>query len=261
MPSKSAAQAKLMRAVAHNPAFAKKVGVPQSVGQEFMKADKRKGKVKKFELGGPTSYEESGSAGGSKVSFKEAFAAARANKEKNFKWFNPKKGKMETFTTELESEKKTPAPAAAAKPAAPKVEVAAPAAAPKSARETQAEADARPGSGAGFRRLAARFGTAGQREQMKALGYGDEDEDSDESPAMRRIRLAREVAETSSRGPRGRGSALKNMSTAERRMYEAGRGMKGGGGVKKYAGGGSVSSASKRADGIASRGKTRCKIV
>lgn len=258
MPSKSAAQAKLMRAVAHNPAFAKKVGVPQSVGQEFMKADKRKGKVKKFELGGPTSYAESGSGGGSKVSFKEAFAAARANKEKNFKWFNPKKGKMETFTTELESEKKTtPTSTPVNKPAAPKVE-AAPVAAPKSARETQAEADARPGSGAGFRRLAARFGTAGQRANMRAMGYGDEDEGSEESPAMRRIRLAREAAETSSRGPRGRGSALKNMSTAERRMYEAGRGMKGGGGIKKYAGGGSVS---RRADGIASRGKTRCKIV
>lgn len=31
--------------------------------------------------------------------------------------------------------------------------------------------------------------------------------------------------------------------------------------VKRYAAGGSVSSASKRADGIASKGKTRCRIV
>jgi hypothetical protein len=31
-----------MEAVAHNPAFAKKAGVPQSVGQEFNKADKGK---------------------------------------------------------------------------------------------------------------------------------------------------------------------------------------------------------------------------
>ena len=31
-----------MAAVAHNPAFAKKVGIPQSVGQEFNKADKGK---------------------------------------------------------------------------------------------------------------------------------------------------------------------------------------------------------------------------
>ena len=31
-----------MEAVAHNPAFAKKVGVPQSVGQDFSNADKGK---------------------------------------------------------------------------------------------------------------------------------------------------------------------------------------------------------------------------
>ena len=39
MPSKSQAQAKLMRAVAHNPKFAKKVGVPVSVGKDFAGAD------------------------------------------------------------------------------------------------------------------------------------------------------------------------------------------------------------------------------
>lgn len=30
-----------MQAVAHNPAFAKKVGIPQKVGKEFERADKR----------------------------------------------------------------------------------------------------------------------------------------------------------------------------------------------------------------------------
>ena len=35
MPSKSKKQAKFMAAVANNPKFAKKAGVPQSVGQEF----------------------------------------------------------------------------------------------------------------------------------------------------------------------------------------------------------------------------------
>ena len=40
MPSKSAAQARLMAAVAHNPASAKKVGISQSVGREFNQADK-----------------------------------------------------------------------------------------------------------------------------------------------------------------------------------------------------------------------------
>ena len=48
MPSKSKAQRNLMAAAAHNPAFAKKVGVPVSVAQEFNKADKGK----KFRSGG-----------------------------------------------------------------------------------------------------------------------------------------------------------------------------------------------------------------
>jgi hypothetical protein len=38
MPAKSAKQERFMQAVAHNKAFAKKVGVPQSVGREFTKA-------------------------------------------------------------------------------------------------------------------------------------------------------------------------------------------------------------------------------
>lgn len=40
MPSKSKKQARLMAAVAHNPRFAKKVGIPQSVGREFNDADR-----------------------------------------------------------------------------------------------------------------------------------------------------------------------------------------------------------------------------
>lgn len=39
MPSKSRAQHRLMEAAAHNPAFAKKAGVPQKVAKEFVMAD------------------------------------------------------------------------------------------------------------------------------------------------------------------------------------------------------------------------------
>jgi hypothetical protein len=42
MPSKSSSQHNLMQAVAHNPAFAKKVGISQKVGKEFAKADEGK---------------------------------------------------------------------------------------------------------------------------------------------------------------------------------------------------------------------------
>ena len=40
MPSTSKKQSSFMAAVAHNPAFAKKVGVSQSVGKDFNEADK-----------------------------------------------------------------------------------------------------------------------------------------------------------------------------------------------------------------------------
>ena len=42
MPSTSKKQHNFMAAVAKNPAFAKKAGVPQSVGKEFLTADKGK---------------------------------------------------------------------------------------------------------------------------------------------------------------------------------------------------------------------------
>jgi len=51
MPSKSKAQHNLMEGVAHNAAFAKKVGIPQSVGRDFAEADKGK----KFGKGGASS--------------------------------------------------------------------------------------------------------------------------------------------------------------------------------------------------------------
>ena len=48
MPSSSKKQHNFMAAIAHSPSFAKKVGVPQSVGQDFSKADKGR----KFSKGG-----------------------------------------------------------------------------------------------------------------------------------------------------------------------------------------------------------------
>ena len=47
MPSKSAKQARMMAAAAHNPKFAKKVGVPVSVAKEFNQADKGTGILKR----------------------------------------------------------------------------------------------------------------------------------------------------------------------------------------------------------------------
>lgn len=71
MPSKTKAQAHLMAAVAHNPAFAKKVGIPQSVGKDFNEADKGR----KFGNGGDTMAKK---LFGGKESRAEEMAEARA---------------------------------------------------------------------------------------------------------------------------------------------------------------------------------------
>ncbi len=61
MPSVSKKQHNFMAAVAKNPGFAKKVGIPAKVGQEFLTADKgkkfgsggtMKKKMRKFDIGG-----------------------------------------------------------------------------------------------------------------------------------------------------------------------------------------------------------------
>lgn len=72
MPSTSKKQAHLMAAVAHNPAFAKKVGIPQSVGKDFNQADKGK----TFKKGGDIV----GKLFKGKESMKEELAEAKAIK-------------------------------------------------------------------------------------------------------------------------------------------------------------------------------------
>lgn len=72
MPSTSRKQHNFMEAVAHNPAFAKKVGVPQSVGKEFSKADKGK----TFKRGGE--MKESKAMVKKEVSFMKAKGAPKS---------------------------------------------------------------------------------------------------------------------------------------------------------------------------------------
>jgi hypothetical protein len=54
MPSTSKKQHNFMAAVANNPKFAKKAGVPRSVGEEFLTADKGK----KFKKGGTMKHSD-----------------------------------------------------------------------------------------------------------------------------------------------------------------------------------------------------------
>ena len=73
MPSSSKKQANFMRAVAHSPEFAKKVGVSQKVGQDFAAADKGR----TFKKGGDMA-KESKAMVKKEVSFMKAKGAPKA---------------------------------------------------------------------------------------------------------------------------------------------------------------------------------------
>ena len=72
MPSTSKKQHNFMAAVAHSPSFAKKVGVPMSVGKEFVTADKGK----KFSKGGE--MKESKAMAKKEVAFMEKKGAPKS---------------------------------------------------------------------------------------------------------------------------------------------------------------------------------------
>lgn len=110
---------------------------------------------------------------------------------------------------------------------------------------------------------AAKTTKAGGEGFGKATSLG---EDSAQAKALREQRKQRLGAayakqysayQAASEGPQK--EALKQSMEKAKRDYEESP-MKKGGKVKKYASGGSVSSASKRADGIAQRGKTKGRI-
>ena len=87
----------------------------------------------------------------------------------------------------------------------------------------------------------------------KQLGYSKDTDVSDVVPKKTSYR--------SETNPTKREDARANEAYEKlKELTRSSSGMKRGGAVKKYASGGMVSSASKRADGIASKGKTRCKI-
>ena len=87
MPSHSAKQHRFMEAVAHNPSFAKKAGVPQSVGKDFSNADKGK----TFNRGGD--MKESKAMVGKEMAFmKKKGAPASMMKHEKAEMMGMKKG-------------------------------------------------------------------------------------------------------------------------------------------------------------------------
>jgi hypothetical protein len=87
MPSSSKKQHNFMEAIAHSPSFAKKVGVPQSVGKDFAAADKGR----KFSKGGDMA--ESKKMVGKEVAFmKKKGAPAAMMKHEKAEMMGMKKG-------------------------------------------------------------------------------------------------------------------------------------------------------------------------
>jgi len=89
MPSKSAKQARTMRAAAHNPVFAKKVGIPVSVAKDFSEADKGKkflggGRVDRQKINKPKTdhgkmalFKEGGSVMAKEVKYSEPMSKVK----------------------------------------------------------------------------------------------------------------------------------------------------------------------------------------
>lgn len=182
-------------------------------------------------------------------SFKEAFAAARGNGDKTFSY----NGKL--YTTELASsapKKSSPAPMQQEKAASISSSKSLmgsdrdnASAMSVNERIKKSLASAREGSGpTDSRSVNQRIKESLEEEKNKTTASSSKDNKIDlRSPATALRSLM------SSRQP------TDNRSVNER--IKESLGMKKGGAVKKMASGGSVSSASRRADGIATKGKTR----
>ena len=100
MPSVSKKQHNFMAAVANNPKFAKKVGVPRSVGEEFLTADKGK----KFREGG--TMKDSKAMAKKEIAFMEKKGAPKSMIKHEKAEYGMKKGGMAECKTEAKKEVK-----------------------------------------------------------------------------------------------------------------------------------------------------------
>jgi hypothetical protein len=222
MPSTSKKQHNLMEAVAHNPAFAKKVGIPRSVGEEFSKADKgktfKKGGIMKMEKGvKPSSMSGDVEKGSNKkLKFGESAVQKKGHtKGRNLGDTGPKES--------VESEKNM-----------------------KSFMKKYAKGG-----------KVKRYDDGGDVETETAQGQNKNIGDDTRARAMAALQSGKMDQEVPTPKPRMRAKSKSNaMTDSMSRMNPMGDTYKKGGMTKKMAGGGSASS---RADGIAQRGKTRGK--
>ena len=181
-------------------------------------------------------------------SFKEAFASARNSGDKTFSY----NGKL--YTTEMASSapKKSSTPSAPSAKQNPSVSVPAPKSGSMSDDESLSLSDR-------MARNRERARTSGSTTDYRPVSErlkGSSEEESKPTSSSNKIDLRSPA--TAMRSLISSREATDNRPVNQR-IKEA-LGMKKGGSVKKMASGGSVSSASRRADGIATKGKTRGKM-
>ena len=191
-----------------------------------------KKRMRKFEEGGPTDYAESGSAGGTNISFGEAFRAARKQGLKTFTW----RGKEYTTDTKEDKAKK-------AEKSLSEVEVTSKRPDFTKIYEMDKVTDK---TGAGSRDVPRRGGARDPEAAKKVEAKIDEKIGSSIRGSTSSTKRSDSVYERLARGSNEAERKAKRVNEARESM--------------SYRKGGSVGSASKRADGIAQRGKTRGKM-
>ena len=252
MPSKSKAQHNLMAMVAHDPKAAKRVGIPQSVGRDYVKADKGRKfggsgmKTKKYAEGGAASDEARYGKIGAEIrrldpeAYKNRPRSVEGNmallKELRAKAARKDSSGSLAFKDSADTARRSAGFQATMKRAQ------------EDARKEEAEDTARRSSGV---QAMMERGRKDAQKKFPSMELSEEAEDT-----------ARRSAGFQAMMKRGREDAQKANSVFK---YARGGGIesrgKTRGTIVKMAGGGSVGSASKRADGCAMKGKTKGRFV
>ena len=224
MPAVSKKQQKFMQAVANSPKFAKKVGVNQSIGREFTK--EKSMKTKKMNMGGRAMADRAGAQAMDprmQMAMKaQQKRAAMGGMMKGGKVKKMKKGGNTSKMNNLEELGRVDAEKGYTK---------------KGKKNLKSEK----------KRLVSQI-----KKGYKAGGKVTAD--------MEGRALVKKTADARGRAMKT-GGMLARTGGSSAPMKAKGKKMMGGGKVKAYKKGGSVSSASKRADGIAQQGHTRGRIV
>ena len=246
MPVVSKKQEKFMQAVANNPKFAKKVGVKQSIGREFTK--EKSMKTKKMNMGGMADREGRAMAAGRLAGRPGMMADARgrAMMKKGGTVKKMRKGGNTSKMNELEELGRVDAEKGYSAKGKRNLK-------DEKARVVREIKNKKAGGKVGY--------AAGGKVSMTSM----KDREGRALAKDKKGMTAAQMKDARGRAMKGAMAGAKagglGMKKGGAVMKAKGKKMMGGGKVKAYKKGGAVSSASKRADGIAQQGHTRGRIV